>query len=323
MSNWQQELIQGFSNAQDLLDFLEITSISGAENTFKTRVPRAFAERMQKGDDQDPLLLQVLATHQELDFVDGYSTDPLHEAEYNPSPGIIHKYYNRLLFVLTAACAVNCRYCFRRHFPYQDNNAGKKGWRGLRQYLQSHAEVEELILSGGDPLILNNRQFADFLENLADLGSLTTIRIHSRIPIVLPSRIDDVWLKLWDKFPWQKVMVVHCNHPQELDGSVHKVLLRLKQHGWIILNQAVLLKGVNDNVDILVSLSKKLFAFGVMPYYLNLLDKVHGAAHFEVDRNAALTIYKGIQNLLSGYLVPKLVQEIAGVGHKSLVLQNI
>ncbi len=322
MSNWQQELVNGFSKVNDLLDFLQIDRNHGcfdAEQLFKTRVPLAFAERMQKGNLQDPLLQQVLASVHELENSALYSKDPLQEEHYNPMPGLIHKYHNRVLFVLTGACAVHCRYCFRRHFPYQNNNPGKKGWLDLRDYLQEHPEVNELILSGGDPLILSNENFSHLLEILQDVQTLKTIRIHSRIPIVLPSRIDEPWLAIWDKFSWQKVMVLHCNHAQELDDQVHSVVKALKQHGWTILNQSVLLKGINDHVNTLVELSQKLFSYGVMPYYLHLLDKVEGAKHFDIEKQDAIALYHQFQSQISGYLVPKLVQEIPGIPHKTLI----
>ena len=322
MSNWQQELVQGYSKVHDLLDFLQIDSALGsidAEQLFKTKVPRRFAERMQKNNLKDPLLLQVLASVDELQSHTMYSKDPLQESEYNPIPGLIHKYFNRVLYILTGACAIHCRYCFRRHFPYQDNNPGKKGWLALKDYLKNHAEVDELILSGGDPLILSDEHLAQLLEILSDVTHLKTIRVHSRIPIVLPSRINTSWLAVWSRFPWQKVMVIHCNHPQELDDSVKDAIALLKQQGWTVLNQSVLLKDVNNDIDILVELSHKLFSYGVMPYYLHLLDKVEGAKHFDLDKKEAIFLYQQLQSRLSGYLVPKLVQEIPGVNHKTLI----
>jgi EF-P beta-lysylation protein EpmB len=322
MSNWQQELSNGFGNVADLLQFLEIDVSHGAieaQQQFKTKVPQGFAKRMQKKSLQDPLLKQVLASFDELIEDKAFVDDPLQENQFNPVPGLIHKYPNRALLILSGACAVHCRYCFRRHFPYQDNNPGTKGWQLIKEYLLSKPNVTELIFSGGDPLILSNDYFQRFLEFIQDVLSIQTIRIHTRIPIVLPSRIEEQWLKIWDAFSWKKVMVVHANHPNELDDSVYNAIHLLKQSDWLVLNQSVLLKDVNDDLNTLVNLSQKLFSFGVLPYYLHLLDKVKGASHFGVSKHFALELYQRLQAHLPGYLVPKLVQEIPGELHKTLI----
>jgi EF-P beta-lysylation protein EpmB len=322
MSNWQQELSNGFGNVADLLEFLEIDISHGAleaQKQFKTKVPQGFAMRMQKKCLEDPLLKQVLASFDELIEDKLFVDDPLQEKQFNPVPGLIHKYPHRVLLVLSGACAVHCRYCFRRHFPYQENNPGKQGWQAIKDYLLENPQVSELIFSGGDPLILNNDYFQKFLTFIQDVPSIQTIRIHSRIPIVLPSRIEADWLKIWDAFPWKKVMVVHANHPQELDDSVHQSVQLLKKNDWLVLNQSVLLKDVNNDLEVLVFLSQKLFSMGILPYYLHLLDPVKGASHFQLEKQTALELYERLQAHLPGYLVPKLVQEIPGKLHKTLV----
>lgn len=322
MSNWQQELANGFKNANDLLDFLQINnelSSSEAEKAFKTKVPMSFAKRMQKGDPVDPLLLQVLAQSIEMHEVSGFSEDPLQEASFNPIPGVIHKYYNRVLLVLSGACAVHCRYCFRRHFSYHENNPGREGWGHIQDYLIQHPEVEEVILSGGDPLLLPNQSFKTLLALLSAVPHIKTVRIHSRIPIVLPSRIETEWLELWKPYPWKKVMVTHANHAQELNQEVGDAVHQLKCKDWTLLNQAVLLTGVNDDVEAQVQLSERLFHYGILPYYLHLLDAVKGAAHFAMPLSRALDLYQGMQSRLSGYLLPRLVQEKPGKRHKTLV----
>ena len=326
MSNWQQQLSQGFSSASDLLAFLEIEPAHAslyAEQQFKTKVPRGFAARMKQGDIYDPLLKQVLAVHDELEIVAHYSTDPLGEKSFNPMPGLIHKYHNRVLLMLSGACAVHCRYCFRRHFPYQDNQPGKLGLREIVDYLKRHPQVNEVILSGGDPMLLNNHYFQTILEYLQELTSLKVVRIHSRIPVVLPSRIEQDWLQLFAPYPWQKIMVTHANHAQELDESVTHAISLLKSSGWMVLNQAVLLAGVNDTLQAQISLSHQLLAAGILPYYLHLLDPVQGAAHFEVPQAQAMSIYSEMQRHLSGYMVPKLVKEQPGRPHKTLVYADM
>ena len=223
------------------------------------------------------------------------------------------------MLILSGACAINCRYCFRRHFPYQDNRPGKEGLDKIKNYIMSRPEIEEVILSGGDPLILNNHYFKNLLDALNQIPHLKTLRIHSRIPIVLPSRIEDNWLALLDNYAWQKVMVTHCNHAQEIDADVIASIAKLKAHDWTVLNQAVLLKGINDNLDVQVNLSKSLFVSGILPYYLHLLDLVEGAMHFDTLLTEAIELYQSMQTSLPGYLLPRLVRELPGELHKSLV----
>ena len=322
MANWQEELSTGFKNAADLLAFLDLESNwanGDAEKSFKTKVPLSFAKRIQKGHLNDPILKQVLAVSEEMVDVTGFVEDALEESNYNPLPGLIHKYPNRVLLVLSGACAVHCRYCFRRHFPYEDNNPGRAGWSAIQSYLLEHSEINEVILSGGDPLLMPNQSFKTFLDLLSSVPHIKTLRIHSRIPIVLPSRIEEEWLSLLNAYPWQKVMVMHANHANELNHEVAEAISKLRQYGWTTLNQAVLLAGVNDDVDSLVDLSQALFLHGILPYYLHLLDTVKGTAHFFVTQEKALQLFQRMQTRLPGYLVPRLVQEKPGLLHKTLV----
>lgn len=322
MSNWQEELANGFQTAAELLQYLELPQALGsseAEMIFKTRVPKAFVDRMKKKDRDDPLLKQVLASNEELYSAVSYLKDPLEEHRFNPVPGLIHKYQSRVLLILSGACAINCRYCFRRHFPYQENRPGKEGLAKIKDYIMARPEIEEVILSGGDPLILNNHYFKQVLDALHPIPQLKTLRIHSRIPIVLPRRIEDSWLKLLNEYKWQKVMVTHCNHPQEIDNEVKLSIAKLKLNDWTVLNQAVLLKGINDNLAVQVHLAKTLFAAGVLPYYLHLLDLVEGAMHFDTSVSDAIALYESMQKHLPGYLLPRLVRELPGKLHKSLV----
>jgi len=319
---WQNQLLQGFSTPAQLLDYLELPSDLGcvkASQQFVTRVPRCFAEKMEKGNRHDPLLLQVLPQQTELHTRPGFSSDPLVEKAANPISGILHKYHGRVLLTLSGACAVNCRYCFRRHFPYQDNALGNKRLTQAIDYIRDDESIREVILSGGDPLMVKNKVLSELLGHLESIPHVTTLRIHTRIPIVLPERINADFLVLLEGCHLEKVMVVHCNHGQELDNDIKKCCERLKHHGVHVLNQSVLLQGINDSVDTLVDLSHSLFRCGILPYYLHLLDKVNGAAHFDVDLQQGINLHRAMMERLPGYLVPKLVAERFGEKSKSWV----
>lgn len=321
--SWQKILAQGFASAKELLEYLGLPlelGCAAAEKLFQTRIPRSFAERMQKGNPRDPLLLQVLAVEEELISLQEFNADPLGEAAANPVPGLLHKYPGRVLLILTGGCAVHCRYCFRRHFPYNDNNPGRPGWQAALNYIRRDPTIHELILSGGDPLLANNKLLADLLQQCKTIGHLRTLRIHTRIPVVLPERIDPGLLKLLAQISLQKVIVLHSNHPQELDKKVAHACLALANIDCQLLNQSVLLQGINDNAQTLADLSERLFSFKVLPYYLHLLDKVAGAGHFDVEETRALMIYRQLQEKLAGYLVPRLVREEVGKKHKSLII---
>lgn len=318
---WQKILAQGFSSATELLTFLalpELLASPMAEKQFRTRIPRSFAQRMQKGCATDPLLLQVLAVNDELSENNEYVDDPLQELAVNPLQGLIHKYRGRVLLTLTGACAVHCRYCFRRHFPYTDNNPGRKGWEAVIDYIRHDPSIHEVIFSGGDPLMATDTLLGDLLSRLTSIKHLKTVRFHTRIPIVLPERVDASFIQLLESIPLRKVMVLHSNHAQELDAQVEQICHALKQADVCLLNQSVLLKGVNDSVSSLVDLSERLFSCGVLPYYLHLLDKVAGAAHFDMPLAEALALYRDLQQQLPGYLLPRLAREEAGKGSKTL-----
>lgn len=321
--SWQKILAQGFTSVSDLLSFLELPIIEGsllAEKQFPSRVPLSFAQRMQKGNPKDPLLLQVLAVEEELTDKEGYIADPLAELSTIPIKGLIHKYHGRVLLTLTGACAVNCRYCFRRHFPYQGNNPGRKGWTEICKYIADDASITEVILSGGDPLLASDLVLGDLIRQLELIPHLHTLRIHTRIPVVFPERITKELIALLAASRFKKVIVLHCNHPQELDNRVKQACYDLQQAGCFLLNQSVLLSGINDNAAILAELSQSLFAYGVMPYYLHVLDKVKGAAHFDMPFVEIQALYKQLQSLLPGYLLPRLAREEPGKRSKTLLI---
>lgn len=323
ISSWQKILSQGFSSAAELLQFLELPIEHGsplAERQFKTRVPRGFAARMEKANRFDPLLMQVLAVEEENQVLTGYSHDPLEEKQANPVKGLIHKYHGRVLLTLTGSCAVNCRYCFRRHFPYQENNPGRQGWQAALDYIAKDPSIHEVILSGGDPLLASDASVQLLIEQLEKLEQINTLRIHSRVPIVLPERITPALLNALQTSRLSKVIVLHSNHPNELNEDVRQACQSLKQAGCQLLNQSVLLAGVNDCPETLAALSHKLFSYHILPYYLHLLDKVQGAGHFDLPLQQAQSIYHQLQAKLPGYLLPRLSKEEPGKASKSLIL---
>ncbi|MGQ1275850.1 EF-P beta-lysylation protein EpmB [Acinetobacter baumannii] len=321
--NWQSQLSDLITDPLELLNLLELSTnqlLSGAilaSEKFKLRVPRAFVGKMNAKDPLDPLLLQVLPHHLELEEHPEFVTDPLGEEAANQLPGVLHKYKSRFLLTLTGACAVHCRYCFRRHFPYQENLPKNEDWLNIKNYIESNPDINEVILSGGDPLTLSNRKLALWLERLSSLKQVKILRIHSRVPIVIPNRIDEELISLLKNSRLRIILVVHSNHASELDDFTCSKLLQLSEHHITVLNQAVLLKGVNDSAQILTDLSYRLFEARVMPYYLHVLDKVKGAQHFDLIPSEIDAIYQDVLASLPGYLVPKLVREIAGEKNKT------
>lgn len=315
--SWQREYTQAIKNPAELLDLLGLEhhwlqAAQQAGQSFPLKVPRSFIARMRYGDPADPLLQQVLPVNAELRLLQGYTADPLDEKTSNIHKGILHKYQGRVLLLLASHCVVNCRYCFRRHFPYQDNHLSRQQWLETINYIRRDASIEEIIYSGGDPLAVNDQKLSLITTELSALPHLKRLRIHSRLPIMIPRRITPELIDILTPKNLQTVMVIHCNHPNEIDSSVREALYKLSEARITLLNQSVLLKGVNDNLEVLKTLSETLFSAGVLPYYLHLLDKVSGAAHFEVSDNVAQKLVGQMMNCMPGYLVPKLVREVAG-----------
>lgn len=321
---WQRELAQAITDPAVLLRELELDSLllpaaRAAALSFPLRAPRGFIARMGKGDPNDPLLRQILPLGAELIPAPDFVADPLGEQAAQAAPGLLHKYHGRALLIVTRACAVHCRYCFRREFPYADTPAGADSWRSALAYLASDASISEVILSGGDPLTLSDRRLGALLAKLDRIPHLQRLRIHSRLPVALPERVDDGLLTLLAQIRLRPVLVIHANHPQEIDDSVGAALQRLAESGVTLLNQSVLLRGVNDAAATLAALSEALFRVRVMPYYLYLLDRVRGVAHFEVKEIEASAIMKELRRRLPGYLVPRLVREQPGQPAKTPV----
>lgn len=322
--SWQTELREAVRSVPRLLELLQLTSEDLPENAltdanFPLRVPLSYVRRMRPGDPADPLLAQVLPMESENRPQPGFVDDPLAERGQAPAPGLIHKYRRRALLVATQACAVHCRYCFRQHFPYADNRLSGQQWRDSLDYLQATTELNEVILSGGDPLSLSNDRLAAMIADLEQIPHLTTLRIHSRTPIVLPSRIDSELVAILANSRFHCVLVVHANHAHELNQEVGRALSPLRQAGCLLLNQAVLLRGINDNLDAQVQLGQQLFACGILPYYLHVLDPVKGAAHFDVPDGEARNLWQQLQSELPGYLIPRLVRENPGEAGKTWI----
>jgi len=314
---WQEQLSDLVTDPHELLallglDAAQLDVAPEALKNFPLRVPRPYLARMRRGDPRDPLLMQVLPLGAELLDVPGYSPDPLQELDANAAPGLLHKYAGRVLLITTQSCAIHCRYCFRRHFPYADNRPGRAQWQEALGYISADTSINEVILSGGDPLATSNTYLGWLLQELGKIPHLQRLRIHTRLPLMLPDRVDRDLLDLLGAWRGQAVLVLHANHAQEFDAAVDAALGRLRSAGVHLLNQSVLLRGINDSADALSGLSERLFAAGVLPYYLHQLDKVAGAAHFAVPDELALQLVADLRSRLPGYLVPQLVRETAG-----------
>lgn len=314
---WQQLWRDAVRDPAELLDLLGLQSLAdrlspAAAKQFPLRVPRGFIARMRPGDPSDPLLRQVLPLDDEDRVVPGFALDAVGDGAARAGSGVIRKYRGRALLVATGSCAINCRYCFRRHFPYADDTAARSQWSDAVAIIAADPTIDEVILSGGDPLSLADGKLAELTDALKGIPHVRRLRIHTRLPVVLPERVDDgliVWLR---DLPWPVTVVIHANHANEFDADVDAALARLRDAGCLLLNQAVLLKGVNDSVDALAALSERGHHAGVLPYYLHQLDRVSGAAHFEISDDEALALHRDLAARLSGYLVPRLVREIAG-----------
>jgi EF-P beta-lysylation protein EpmB len=322
--NWQIQLASAFSHFDELCHYLQLSPSElqlsqEARTQFPLRVPLAFASRMEKGNPADPLLRQILPIADELQIYPDFSDDPVGDLPALKQTGLLHKYHGRVLLINTGACAVHCRYCFRRNFPYADLQLTKQQENDVIEAIRNDTSIEEVILSGGDPMILNDARLTSLIDALATIEKLKRIRIHTRLPIVLPARITDELLTLFKSCSKKIIVVIHCNHANEIDGDVANACARLRSAGVILLNQSVLLRDVNDNATALCELSEKLFDIDVLPYYLHFLDKANGTGHFQVSKTDALALFEAMQNQLPGYLVPKLVTEQAG----ALAKQNL
>jgi EF-P beta-lysylation protein EpmB len=319
--SWQIELAHAYRSPAALLRALELpvaprSSEDHASCGFPMRVPRSFVARMRKGDPHDPLLRQVLPTLEEGITGTDYVEDPVGDCAARRQPGLLQKYQGRVLLLATNACAINCRYCFRRHLRGATTVVQNHHFVHVIDYIKSHPSIREILLSGGDPLCLTDAKLAALTARFGEIEQLRRLRVHTRLPVVVPQRVNDGLLEWLSAQPWQTVLVLHVNHANEIDGEVTATLARLRAAQITLLNQSVLLRGVNDSVAALAELSETLFAAGVLPYYLHLLDRVRGAGHFEVPEPHARLIMDGLRSELPGYLVPRLVREAVGSPYK-------
>jgi len=316
LPDWRQSLRDAITDPHDLLDALELGGLADRLPTgdagFALRVPRSFVARMQRGDPHDPLLLQVLPQLAEREDTPGFTGDAVGDLDARTAHGVLHKYEGRALLIAAGSCAVNCRYCFRRHFPYSEEIAAANGWREALAHVRADASIHEVILSGGDPLVLSDAKLHELSQGLEAIPHVRTLRIHTRIPVALPERINASFCEWLASIPLRRIVVLHANHPNELDDPVRAACTRLREAGAILLNQSVLLRGINDDVDTLAALSERLFDCGALPYYLHQLDRVRGAAHFEVADDRARELVENLRKRLPGYLLPRLVREVPG-----------
>jgi EF-P beta-lysylation protein EpmB len=325
--DWQQALRDCVRDPQELVAALGlghewVAPAQRAAALFPLRVPRSYLARMRRGDPADPLLRQVLPLAEEAVATPGYVADPVGDLQALAGPGLLHKYHGRALLVTTGACAIHCRYCFRREFPYGDQHAGRQSFVPALDVIRSDSSIKEVLLSGGDPLTLGDRRLGALLADIEAIPHVQRVRVHTRLPVVLPERIDAGFMSAWNSARrLQRVMVIHANHARELRdaGDVQAALAGLRASGTTMLNQSVLLRGVNDSIAALADLSEALFAAGVLPYYLHALDRVRGAAHFDVPENEALELHAGLTAALPGYLVPRLVREVPGADSKTML----
>ena len=323
--DWKVQLSQAVTSIDELLSCLDLapeqlSTSQQAASEFSLKVPRPFIDRMQQGNPRDPLLLQVLPVTDEMQQSPDYNKDPLEESKHNPIACIVHKYANRLLLVISPACAINCRYCFRRHFPYDENRQSKQQWQTALDYIRQDKNINEVIYSGGDPLAANDNFLAWLTTEIAEISHIKRLRIHTRLPVVIPARIDQSFLNWATATRLKPIVVLHINHANEIDTEVASAIQKLTGAGMQVLNQSVLLREINDSAMALAELSERLFDCGVSPYYLHLCDPVAGAQHFDLDDSVAKQIYGELQCLLPGFLVPKLVREIPNRQSKTLII---
>ncbi len=318
---WQRLLADAITTADGLLTSLglDIRHLPEIDNRpdFPIRVPQPFIDRMKRGDPSDPLLRQVLAVSDERHPMPGFTQNPLQELD-GPIPGVLHKYRSRVLLIYRGGCAVNCRYCFRRHFPYQNRTLVRHDLDDVVEYLEAHSEINEVIFSGGDPLMADDGALASFFQRLEAISSIRRLRIHTRLPVVIPERVTDTFCQTIASITLPVIVVLHINHANEIDEALINAVSRLRTVCRSILNQSVILAGINDSADDLITLSERLFEAGIDPYYLNVLDRVSGAHHFDVPEEKLQILHQALLDALPGFLVPKLVKEVPGIGHKVL-----
>ncbi|MCB1191467.1 MAG: EF-P beta-lysylation protein EpmB [Leptospiraceae bacterium] len=307
-----EESFTPISNLLKLLNIEHILDEVDKNSFFPLKVPSSFVDKIEKNNPDDPLLKQILPLKSELENVDGFTPNPVQETEFMPAVGVLHKYYGRALVIVTQKCSIHCRYCFRKHFPYSENNAEKEQWKSAIEYIKSDTSISEVILSGGDPFSISDAKLSYLLEKINEISHIEFIRFHTRFLPTIPNRITDNLIKILEVYSNKISIIFHINHPNEIDEKLAEKVKLIRNTGIIVFNQSVLLHSVNDNIDILSNLSKKLYKSGIVPYYLHFLDKVQGASEFFVSENIACELISQMRKTLPGYLIPRLVRENAG-----------
>lgn len=317
--DWQLAMKRAIRSQSELRRYLnlEVDPAASAAEDFPTFVPLELASRITPGDPDDPILRQVLASTAELVEAVGYSSDPVGDLDADVGGGVLHKYAGRALIVTHGACAVHCRYCFRREFPYAESGSRREFWAPAVEYIAKDESIEEVLLSGGDPLTLTDGVLFRLIDEIESVGHVRRLRIHTRLPIAIPQRITTELVGRLSRSRLAVWVVVHANHAQEIDCAVTDSLGRLRRGGISVLNQAVLLAGVNDDVAALANLSRELVNLGVQPYYLHQLDRVRGSSHFWVEIERGKRIMDELRQQLPGYAVPKYVIEQSGEKSKT------
>ncbi|AYN24481.1 EF-P beta-lysylation protein EpmB [Buchnera aphidicola] len=323
--SWLYEISNSIIEPKKLLKFLCLEKYPKyydpkSKKIFPFRVPYSFALRMKKKDPEDPLLLQVITNNQEFLNNSQFNHDPVKERKDIVLPGLLHKYKDRVLWMLKTNCAINCRYCFRKHFPYEKNKGNKKNWMKILNYINQNIQLNEVILSGGDPLMAKDHELLWVITSLSKIKHIKRLRIHTRLPVVIPNRITSDLCQIFFNSTLKIIIVTHINHPQEINKELSDSLLKLKESNVILLNQSVLLKKINDNASVLAELSNVLCKNNIIPYYLHILDKVKGTSHFLVSNEKARSIISDLMKMVSGFLVPRLVLDDGSKNHKSIII---
>ena len=325
---WQKSLSQAIRNPKELISRLNLPEnllepALKSVQLFPLMVPQSYLNRIEQGNPEDPLLKQILPIDLENETVQGFRNDAVGDLNVRQTPGLLHKYQGRALLMASGTCAINCRYCFRRHYPYSEEPRTLAEWEPVWEALHSDTSIHEVILSGGDPLLLTDIRLRELCERISEIPHVKRLRVHSRLPVVLPDRIHAGLLEMFQQLSANGMivwMVIHANHPNEIASDVEIAIRNMLQAGVPILNQSVLLKGINDNADTLIRLSEKLINLGVIPYYLHQLDRVTGVAHFEVEEEQGRELIRELRSRLPGYAVPQYVREITGEAHKISLL---
>lgn len=323
---WLQEMSNSITNIEELLKIINLNFDpkryfpKKINPKFPIRVPRSFINRIKKKDPNDPILLQIIGNLSELENTPGYTKDPLKEKFNIKTPGLLHKYYDRVLIITKTNCAINCRYCFRKNFPYKNNLGNKLNWNKSINYIKKHSYLNEVILSGGDPLMAKDHELYWLINKLSVIPHLKRLRIHTRLPVVIPSRITNTLCSIFIQSRLRIIMVTHINHPNEINTEFSRKMYMLKQSNVILLNQSVLLKKINDNANTLASLSNILCENYILPYYLHILDKVEGTRHFYISERKARVIMKSLIKMISGFLVPKLTKDTSSANSKIILV---